>query len=83
MGYVPEAVQVVQRAGNYVDISLWGKKRIMKYIRPRSQPPLKLLDKRCEVGEVSIRHIWLFSPAHLLSFYNLMLVNEIRVNLHT
>ena len=41
MGYVPEAVQVAQRAGNYVDISLWGKKRIMKYIRPRSQPPSK------------------------------------------
>jgi len=53
--YVPEAVQVVQRAGNYVDISLWGKKRIMKYIRPRSQPPSKLLDKRCEAGEVCLR----------------------------
>ncbi len=35
MGYVPEAVQVAQRPGNYADISLWGKKRIMKYIRPR------------------------------------------------
>ena len=55
MGYVPEAVQVAQRPGNYVDISLWGKKRIMKYIRPRSQPPSKLLDKRCEAGEVSMR----------------------------
>jgi len=39
VGYVPEAVQGAQRAGNYVDISLWEKKRIMKYIRPRSQPP--------------------------------------------
>ena len=36
MGYVPEAVQGAQRAGNYGDISLWGKKRIMKYIRPRA-----------------------------------------------
>ena len=55
VGYVPEAVQVAQRPGNYIDISLWGKKRIMKYIRPRSQPPSKLLDKRCEAGEVSMR----------------------------
>jgi hypothetical protein len=39
VGYVSEAVQGAQRAGNYVDISLWEKKRIMKYIRPRSQPP--------------------------------------------
>ena len=43
MGYVSEAVQVVQRPGNYVDISLWGMKRIMKYIRPRSQPPSSLV----------------------------------------
>jgi len=37
--YVPEDVQGAQRPGNDVDISLRGKKRIMKYIRPRSQPP--------------------------------------------
>ncbi len=39
VGYVPETVQGAQKPGNYVDISLWEKKRIMKYIRPMSQPP--------------------------------------------
>ena len=31
VGYVPEAVQVAQRARNYVDISLWEKKNHEKY----------------------------------------------------
>ena len=47
-GYVPEAVQVAQRRGSYMNISLWGMKRIMKYIRLRSQPPSKLLDKQSD-----------------------------------
>ncbi len=55
MGYVSEAVQGAKRPGNYIDISLWEKKRIMKYIRPRPQPPTKLLDKRNEAGEVCLR----------------------------
>jgi hypothetical protein len=55
VGYVSEAVQGAQRSGNYVDISLWEKKRIMKYIRPRSQPPSKLFDKRNEAREVYLR----------------------------
>jgi hypothetical protein len=51
VGYVSEAVQGAQRPGNYVDISLWEKKIIMKYIRPRSQPPSRNGPIRSRNGE--------------------------------